>query len=359
MWTDRRLLDLLHIEHPTLLSPMAGVADAALAIAVAQAGGLGSLPCGMLDVAQTRAQVDAFRAGASGKPVNVNFFVHTMPARNNAREHAWREALAPYYRELGVDPAAAMASASRMPFDAAMCSLVEEVRPEVVSFHYGLPEPALLKRVKAAGCKVLSSATTVAEARWLADNGCDAVIAQGFEAGGHRGMFLSLDTATQVGTFALLPQIVDAVSVPVIAAGGIADARGIVAALALGAAAVQIGTAYLHCPESKVTPPHRAALKAARDDVTVLTNVISGRPARGFVNRVIREMGPMSDLAPDFPYASAALLPLHAKAQAQGSGDFSGMLAGQAAALGREMPAQALTQRFVEATQALLRQMAG
>ena len=359
MWTDRRLLDLFAIDHPIVLSPMAGVADAALAIAVAQAGGLGSLPCGMLDVAQARAQVDAFRAGAKGKPVNVNFFVHSMPARNNAREHAWREALAPYYRELGVDPAAAMASASRMPFDDAMCALVEEVRPEVVSFHYGLPERALLNRVKAAGCKVLSSATTVAEARWLADNGCDVVIAQGFEAGGHRGMFLSLDTATQVGTFALLPQIVDAVPVPVIAAGGIADARGIVAALALGAAAVQIGTAYLHCPESKVTPPHRAALKEARDDVTVLTNVISGRPARGFVNRLIREMGPLSDLAPDFPYAGAAVQPLHVKAQAQGSGDFSGMLAGQAAALGREMPARVLTQRLVETTQALLRQMAG
>ncbi|MBI1201402.1 MAG: hypothetical protein GC182_02710 [Rhodopseudomonas sp.] len=359
MWTDRRLLDLLHIEHPIVLSPMAGVADAALAIAVAQAGGLGSIPCGMLDVAQTRAQVDTFRAAAGGKPVNLNFFVHAMPARNNTREHDWREALAPYYRELGVDPAAAMASASRMPFDDAMCALLEEVRPEVVSFHYGLPADALLRRVKAAGCKVLSSATTVAEARWLADNGCDAVIAQGFEAGGHRGMFLSLDTATQVGTFALLPQIVDAVTVPVIAAGGIADARGIVAALALGAAGVQIGTAYLHCPESKVTPPHRAALKEARDDATVLTNVISGRPARGFVNRLIREMGPMSDLAPDFPYAGAAVQPLHAKAQAQGSGEFSGMLAGQAAALGRAVPAQALTHSLVETAQALLRRMAG
>jgi nitronate monooxygenase len=359
MWTDRRVLDLFQIEHPIVLSPMAGVADAALAIAVAQGGGLGSLPCGMLDVAQIKGQVETFRAGAKGRPVNLNFFVHVMPARNNAREHAWREALAPYYRELGVDPATATAAASRMPFDDASCALVEEIRPEVVSFHYGLPEAALLARVQAAGCKVVSSATTVAEARWLADHGCDAVIAQGFEAGGHRGMFLNFDTATQVGTFALLPQIVDAVSVPVIAAGGIADARGIVAALALGASAVQIGTAYLHCPESKVTPPHRAALKEARDDATVLTNVISGRPARGFVNRVIREMGPISDLAPDFPYASAAVLPLHAKAQAQGSGEFSGMLAGQAAALGREMPAQALTQHLVQSTQALLRRMAG
>jgi nitronate monooxygenase len=246
-----------------------------------------------------------------------------------------------------------------MPFDEATCALVEEIRPEVVSFHYGLPERALLKRVQTAGCKVLSSATTVAEARWLADHGCDAVIAQGFEAGGHRGMFLNLDTATQVGTFALLPQIVDAVSVPVIAAGGIADARGIVAAFALGAAGVQIGSAFLPCPESKISAPHRAALADASDDSTAITNVMSGRPARGFVNRIMREVGPMSDIAPAFPLAGGALAPLAAKAMAQGSGGFSSLWAGQAARLSPAMPASELTLKLAGEAEALMARLAG
>ena len=311
MWPDRRLIDLLHIEQPILLAPMAGAMDAELAIAVAQAGGLGSLPAAMLDAAKLRAQVEQFRAAVQ-TPINLNFFVHTPPALNNAREHAWREKLKPYYAEFGIDPAAPVPSSNRTPFDAAFCAAVEELKPEVVSFHYGLPEAALVKRVKAAGCMVMSSATTVAEARWLEAHGCDVVIAQGFEAGGHRGMFLSDNLATQVGSFALVPQIADAVKLPVIAAGGIGDARSIVAALALGASAVQIGTAYLSCPESKILAPHRAAFKAARDRKdggTVLTNVMTGRPARGFVNRVMRELGPISEIAPEFPLAAGAWRP--------------------------------------------------
>ena len=258
----------------------------------------------------------------------------------------------------GVDPAAPVATAARMPFGAVMCAVVEELKPEVVSFHFGLPEAKLVTRLKAAGCKLLCSATTVAEARFLEANGCDAVIAQGLEAGGHRGMFLTDNIATQVGLFALLPQVVDVVKVPVIAAGGIGDARGIVAALALGAAGVQMGTAFLSCPEAKTLPPHRAALRAARDESTVLTNVLSGRPARGLINRAIRELGPISDIVPEFPLASGALAPLHAKAQAQGSGDFSPMLAGQSAALGRELPAGRFIEELVAEVEELLRGMA-
>ena len=358
MWPDRRLLDLFKIDHPIVLAPMAGAMDAELAIAVAQAGGLGSLPVAMLNEQQMRVQLEKFRA-ATDKPINLNFFAHKAPALNNAREHAWREKLKPYYVEFGVDPAAPVPSSNRTPFDASLCAAVEELKPEVVSFHYGLPEAALVRRVKAAGSKVMSSATTVAEARWLEENGCDAVIAQGYEAGGHRGMFLTDNLATQIGTFALVPQIVDAVKLPVIATGGISDARAIAAALALGAAAVQIGTAFLFCPESKISAPHRAALKAARDDGTVLINVMTGRPARGIVNRVMRELGPISDVAPEFPLAAGALAPLHAKAQAQGSGDFSSMWAGQAAALGREMPAGELTVTLAKEAQALMRRMAG
>ena len=339
MWPDRTLLDLFAIDVPVLQAPMAGASDAELAVAVAKAGGLGALPAGMLSGDQIRAQVEQFREATGGRPFNLNFLAHTMPVPNNTREHAWRERLKPYYLEFGIDPATPVAGAARNSFDAAMCVIVEETKPTVVSFHYGLTEKELMTRIKAAGCRIICSATTVDEAKFLETNGCDAIIAQGFEAGGHRGMFLSTDPATQVGLFALVPQVVDAVKVPVIATGGIADARTMAAALTLGAAAVQIGTAFLFCPETKILPPHRAALRVARDESTVVTNVFSGRLARGFVNRAIRELGPISDIVPEFPLASGALAPLHAKAQAQGSGDFSPMFAGQAAALGRELPA--------------------
>lgn len=358
MWHDRRLLELFGIEHPILLAPMAGAMDAVLAAEVAKAGGLGALPAAMLDAAKLREQVAAFRAAAPGKPVNLNFFAHTPPVPNNAREAAWREALKPYYAELGIDPRAPVPASNRAPFDDAFCAVVEELRPEVVSFHFGLPEAALVKRVRAAGAKIIASATTVAEAVWLDERGCDAIIAQGFEAGGHRGNFLSDDLSNQVGTFALVPLAADAVKAPVIAAGGISDARGIVAALALGAAGVQIGSAFLHCPESKIAPPHRALLRSARDRDTAVTNVMTGRPARGFINRVMRELGPISPLAPEFPLAGGALAPLGKAAQAQGSGDFSSMWAGQAAGLGREEPAAALTARLVTEAQALMRRMA-
>ncbi len=357
MWPDCRLLDLFKIDQPILQAPMAGVMDAELAIAVARAGGLGGLPAGMLNAEQLRAQVTQFRAATGGKPVNLNFLAHRMPVPNNAREHAWREALKPYYVEFDIDLAAPVTTVSRAPFDAAMCAVVEELKPDVVSFHYGLPEPALVARTKAAGSKIICSATTVAEARFLEAHGCDAVIAQGLEAGGHRGMFLSDNLATQVGLFALLPQVADALTVPVIASGGIADARAIVAAFALGAAGVQIGTAFLFCPEAKTLPPHRAALRAARDDSTVVTNVLSGRPARGLINRAIRELGPISEVVPEFPLASGALAPLNAKAQARGSGDFSPMLAGQAASLGRELPAGELVAKLALEAQDVLRRM--
>ncbi|MEZ5830231.1 MAG: nitronate monooxygenase [Dongiaceae bacterium] len=344
-WRDRRILDLLGIDLPILQAPMAGVSTPQMAIAVSEAGGLGSLACAQLSVEQTRKDLAAIRQ-ATARPINVNFFCHRPPAPEPARIAAWRALLAPYYRELGLDPDAPIPESNRVPFDDAFCSLVEDVKPEVVSFHFGLPERALLNRVRATGAKIISSATTVAEAPWLAERGCDAIIAMGLEAGGHRGNFLSDDMARQVGTFALVPQVADAVKVPVIAAGGIADARGIVAAFALGASAVQIGTAYMLTPEAKLSATHRAALRNASDDGTVITNLFTGRPARGFVSRLMRDLGAINATAPSFPLAAGALLPLKAKAEQAGSGDFTNQWSGQAAALAREMTAGELTRHL-------------
>jgi nitronate monooxygenase len=353
MWPDRRIIDLLGIELPIIQAPMAGAVSSEMVILVSEAGGLGSLPCAMLNAGQVRAELGVIRQRSS-RPINLNFFCHAPPRAEPAREAAWKCRLEPYYRELGLDPEAPVPAAARAPFDEAMCEVVEEFAPEVVSFHFGLPGKALVERVRASGAKILSSATTVAEARRLEAEGCDAVIAQGYEAGGHRGMFLTRDVAAQAGTMALVPQVVDAVAVPVIAAGGIADGRGIAAAFALGASAVQIGTAYLFCPEAKVGAPHRAALRAASDDATTLTNVFTGRPARSIGNRLTREVGPLSELAPDFPLAAGAVAPLRAKAEAAGSGDFTSLWAGQAAALGRELSAGELTKRLAAEALALI-----
>jgi nitronate monooxygenase len=342
VWPDERILDLFKIEVPIVQAPMAGAGTSQLAIAVSEAGALGSLPCGQMTVAQAREAMDTTCRGTS-RSINVNFFCHQTPASDADRMAAWRARLAPYYAEYGLEPAAQSPAASHNPFDAEYCTIVEDYKPQVVSFHFGLPDRSLLERVKAAGAKVVSSATTVAEARWLADRGCDAIIAQGFEAGGHRGNFLTDDMATQIGTFALVPQIADAVDVPVIAAGGVADARGIVAALALGAAAVQIGTAYLYCPEAHVPALHLRALRTVADDNTMVTNVFTGRAARGIVNRVMREIGPISSDTPAFPLAVGALAPLRAAAERGDSSDFTILWSGQAARLAREMPAGELT----------------
>ena len=332
------LQQLLGIDFPIIQAPMAGVQGSALAIAVSNAGGLGSLPCALLDTDGISRELEAIRLQAR-RPCNVNFFCHAPPPDDAEREAAWRGALAPYYREYGIDAAAVKAGPGRAPFSAEAASLLEAFKPAVVSFHFGLPSDALLARVRAIGAKVLASATTVAEARWLESRGVDLIIAQGLEAGGHRGIFLGDDLTTQVGTMALLPQIVHAVSVPVIAAGGIADARGIEAARTLGAAGVQVGTAYLLCPEATTTMIHREALASDAAQHTAVTNVFTGRPARGIVNRIVRELGPISARAPAFPLATAALAPLRAAAEQRGSGDFSPLWSGQNASGCRAVPA--------------------
>lgn len=342
MWPDRRLLDMFKIDVPIVQAPMAGVMDADLVIAACEGGALGSLPCAMLSVEKAREQVSIIRQRVSA-PLNMNFFAHTAVDADPAREAVWRKLLTSYFEELGLDPDMPVPAAARAPFDAAMCELVEEVKPEVVSFHFGLPDKSLLDRVKAAGCAVIGCATLVKEAVWLEQNGADAIIAQGAEAGGHRSMFMTGNIASQPGLMSLVPQVVDAVKVPVIAAGGIADGRGIAAAFALGAAGVQIGTAYLHTSDSKVSALGRAALSAATEDSTVITNVMTGRPARGVANRVMREVGPVTPDAPAFPHAAAALGPLKTAAEKLGRVDFTNLWAGQSVAMKRPMGAADFT----------------
>lgn len=339
---------LLGIELPIIQAPMAGVQGSVLVTAVSNAGGLGSLPCAMLTADTLRAELRAITA-ATGRPYNVNFFCHTPPQPDAVREAAWRAALAPYYAELQLDPADIQTGPGRAPFSTELAEVLEAFRPPVVSFHFGLPSFDLLARVKRWGAKVLSSATTVEEAQWLEANGADAVIAQGLEAGGHRGMFLSDDLSGQMGTLALLPQVVAAVRVPVIAAGGIADARGVQAALALGAAGVQVGTAYLCCPEATTSTLHRAALRGDSARHTAVTNLFTGRPARGIVNRLMRELGPMSAVPPAFPLATAAVAPLRAQAERLGSTDFTPLWSGQNASGCRDMPAAELTRALASA----------
>ena len=331
---------------PLIQAPMAGVQGSALALAVGAAGGLGSLPAAMLAPDTLRAELE--RLAASGLPYNVNFFCHQPPEPDAAREAAWRTALAPYYAELGLDVNAVPTGAGRTPYNAASAALMAEFQPRVVSFHFGLPAPELLQALKSQGTFVLSSATTLREALWLQEHDADAVIAQGLEAGGHRGHFLSDDLTEQLGTFALLPQLVAALRVPVIAAGGIADAAGVRAAMALGAAGVQVGTAYLCADEATTSALHRAALQSDAARHTALTNCFTGRPARGIVNRLMREQGPISTDAPAFPLATAAAAPLRAAAEKLGRTDFTPLWSGQNAQHCRAAPAAEITQTLAQ-----------
>ena len=346
-WPDTKFLKLIGVDLPIVQAPMAGADSIELATEVAEAGGLGSLACASLNANEIRHSYGEITKWTR-RPVNLNFFCHTNPEIIPEKAALWTRRLEVFYRELGIDSNAASPGQARAPFTAEICALLEDLKPKVVSFHFGLPDPVLLRRIKNLGTIILSSATSVDEARWLEQRGCDAIIAQGSEAGGHRGMFLEADASTQTGTMALVPQIVDAVKVPVIAAGGIADSRGIVAAFALGASAVQLGTAYLFCPEAKISPLYREALKKARDNQTVLTNVFSGRPARGILNRFVKEVGPMSSAAPSFPLASSAVAPLRVKSEADGSTEFMQLWSGQSAALGKVMPARKLTKLLAD-----------
>lgn len=340
-WPDRSLTGRLGIAHPIVLAPMAGAAGVELAIAVARAGGLASLPCGMASPQQIESEVTHFRTAVDA-PLNLNFFCHDLDEQVD--DSAWRALLAPYYGELRVEPGDP--PPLRRPFSGEWADLLDRLRPEVISFHFGLPAPDLLARARSTGAFLIGNATSVAEGSWLAERGVDAVIAQGWEAGGHHGYFLT-DQPFGIGLFALLPQLVDALDVPVIGAGGIMDGRGIAAALALGASAVQMGTAFLAAPESSIAPAFRAALASPRAQETALTNLFTGRLARGIPNRLMNELGAVNPDAPAYPHASTALAPLRRAAEAEGRDDFTPLWAGQAAPLARAEPAAELVGRLV------------
>ena len=345
------LRDLFGIDHPIIQAPMAGAQNHLLAAAVCEAGGLGSIPAGMLNAETLDAELTAIEA-LTDRPYNVNFFCHQTPAVDSAAIESWHRMLAPYFAEFDIDPASIPTGATRQPFDESMAEVLERHRPALVSFHFGLPGAELLQRARATGARIASSATTVEEGLWLQRHGVDLVIAQGLEAGGHRGIFLSEDLTTQLGTFALLPQLVAALDVPVVAAGGIADAGGVAAARTLGAAGVQLGTAFLLCPESRTNTLHRAALKSPQAAHTALTTLFSGRPARGIVNRLMRELGPLPEGVPAFPLAGNAIGALRIQAETQGLDHCTPLWAGQNVCGCREIPAAQLTRELAAGWQA-------
>lgn len=339
---------LLNTELPIIQAPMAGVQNSALAIAVSEAGGLGSLPCAMLTPEGLEQELACIKA-STRKPVNLNFFCHQEPAVDNVRDQQWLNALRPYYEELDLPLPAKSGPPSRKPFNHELAAIVCEFRPAFVSFHFGLPSPDLIDQLHSCGIRILSTATTIQEAIWLERNGADAVIAQGIEAGGHRGMFLTEDLNSQQPAMTLLQDIINAVKIPVIAAGGISDPHAVKSALSLGATAVQVGTAYLLCPEATTSPIHRKALLS--DTATELTNLLSGRPARGITNLLMRELGPLSNKAPQFPLASGALAALRSEAEKSGRGDFSPLWAGANRGGCKAIPAAELTRELVSLLQ--------
>jgi len=339
-------------------APMAGSQNHCLAAAVFKAGGLGSIPAAMLNAVQLQHELSAYQeviatdpqqAHWGGKlPVNLNFFCHATPAAQPEKEAAWRMKLTPLYQAHGIDPSSVGAGPGRAPFSEDSLKLMVAIKPAVVSFHFGLPKAEWVQQLKAWGIQIWSSATTVPEAQWLEQRGADAVIAQGLEAGGHRGMFLTTDLSTQVGSFALLPQVIKAVKVPVVAAGGISSAASVRAAQALGASAVQVGTAFLTSHEATTSALHRQALMSDAARQTALTNLFSGRPARGIVNKFMKDFGPLNPEAPDFPLATAALAPLRAAAEAHGLSDYSPLWSGQNASDCEALPAAEITHKLLQ-----------
>jgi len=353
MWPRRDLIDLLEIDHPIVQAPMGGESTPEMAVAVSNAGGLGGVGCSFMSLEELRSLADQLRSGTN-RPFNLNFFAHPAPKANAQINAQTRAQVAPFYEELGLANLPKQGAAPCDTFNEGTLSILLDIRPKVTSFHFGLPPLNMVKALQDVGSIILCSATTVAEATMLSDAGVDVIIAQGWEAGGHRGTFDVSFEDFGVGTMALVPQIVDAVDVPVIAAGGIADGRGIAAAFALGASGVQMGTAFLSCPEANISDAHREELRQARDDDTRLTRAFSGRPARAKNNRYIETMAQNRTPLPDFPTMYGFSSPLLQASANTGNRDIQFLLYGQAAALNRELPAADLMARLINEAQEAL-----
>lgn len=348
MWPDHRLTDLLGIEHPILQAPMAGPATPTLAAAVSNSGGLGALGCAEMTLDELAAAAGTLRA-ATNQPFNLNFFVGNAPVTDPATLARTRDRLQPFYAALGLGSPPETLPALGPSFDDARLGLLLDLRPAVVSFHFGLPDATAVAALRSAGIRLISTATTVAEARALEAAGIDAIIAQGYEAGGHRGAHLPSQPAQGVGTLALVPQIVDAVRLPVIAAGGIGDGRGIAAAFALGAAGVQLGTAFLSTPEAGTDAHRRALLARATEEDTMVTDAVSGRSARAVRSPYAEAMAVRPEPLPAFRQMYALTGPL----LEAGRDDVASFhLYGQAARLNRAIPAERLMQCLVAETEA-------
>tara|TARA_B100000315_G_scaffold83135_1_gene76108 strand:- start:566 stop:1603 length:1038 start_codon:yes stop_codon:yes gene_type:complete len=340
---------VLKTELAIIQAPMAGVQNAKLAVAVCEAGELGSLPCAMLSAELLKSELD-YLSQHTDKPYNLNFFCHQTPDYTLAQQTAWHNLLTPYFDEFAVDVSQFTRNASRQPINQQIIDIIAPYAPAVVSFHFGLPSREIVSQIKAWGGTVLSSATTLDEARWLQTNGADAVIAQGIEAGGHRGHFLSMDLSLQPTTAQLVRECVE-LDIPVIAAGGICTAEDVAQYQALGVAAVQVGSAYLLCEEATTSALHREVLKTVAPDSTELTTLFSGRPARGISNRVMQELGAMPEQAPPFPYASIAMTALRAKAEAKGDSGFSPLWCGERFIVREGINAQQITELLMQGWQ--------
>jgi nitronate monooxygenase len=348
MWPSNDLTEGLGLKWPIIQAPMAGSTTPELAAAVSNSGGLGSLGIGTISGQAGGAQIEAFGELSAG-PLNANFFCHDNPVDVDMTGREMRVRLQRWYFEAGLGEV----PLPSVPFGTFGWDHVEQIRahrPAVVSFHFGLPKDDLLEAVRETGAQIWSTATTTEEARWLEDRKVDAIIAQGTEAGGHRGTFLGADISEQLGLFALLPQVVSAVEIPVIAAGGIVDGRTIAAAFMLGASAVQMGTAFLRCSEASVHPKHRYALAQARDSATRVTNLFSGKPARSLVNSYMDTFRDAEGLTAPFPSQIALFAPLAQSASEDEIGDLLPLWSGQSAALTREMPAADLLATLVNET---------
>ena len=350
MWPRNELNDLLGIKHPIIQAPMAGSTNPELVGAVSNAGGLGSHGCARMSTKELIDTVEKTRA-ITQLPFNLNFFAHSEPGETPDEDARMESIVADSYQSRGIDGPEANHQPMYYIFDDDYLSVLLEIKPAVVSFHFGSPSTSMLSALRDAGCVSLCSATTVAEARFLADRGIDAVIAQGWEAGGHRGGFHTTYEDFGIGTLALVPQIVDAVEVPVIAAGGIADARGIAAAFMLGASGVQLGSAFLSCPESSISDSYRTEIRNAQDEDTRLSRAFSGRPCRTRNNAYVEKMAQHRIRFPDFPRMYKYSVPLMHSSAANNDSDFSFILYGQAAALNCELPASELVEKL--ATEAL------